>query len=393
MKQWLDMNLSCALTKKVLMMRRVLHLVASDGLYGAERVILNLSKELMGAHYVPVVGVICKEGAESPEIIKVATALGIDTLVISLRSKFDPFGLITLGKELKNNRINLVHSHGYKPTFFAFPTCKFLKIPLVVTCHLWFNKGNAKLRFYHAVEAKIMRFVPIVVGVSEDICAELRRNLIRPNRVKLVHNGICLEHYQSCLKGKEQQLLKEEFGIDKNDFVIGMVGRLCWQKAHRCLLDAMRILRDGDVQVKCLIVGDGPLREELEMARDRMELTNIVLFTGFRNDILAFLDILDVFVLTSEDEGLPMVLLEAMAMKKAIVSTPVGEIDKVIQHNINGVLFPVGDSSALAGHIKALKESQVSKEHLGENARRTFEEGYTASAMAMKYLAIYESLV
>ena len=371
---------------------KVLHLVSSGGLYGAERVILNLSKELKGSPFVPIVGVIHKKGAPIPEILEAATALGIDTLLVSLRSRFDPFGPWLLGRKLKEAGIHMVHSHGYKATLLAFLPSRWMRIPLVVTCHLWFNKGNVKLRLYHEAEALVMKFLPAVVGVSEEICKEIKRKSIQPERVKLIHNGISLDHYQ--IPSKEVcTTLKEEFGIGDSDFVIGTAGRLNWQKAHHHLLEAVKRLRDGGVPVKCLIVGDGPLKKQLEEARDRLGLGDKVFFIGYRNDILDILDILDVFVLTSVDEGLPMVLLEAMALRKAIISTPVGAIESIIRHGVNGLLFDVGDVQVLTEHISNLKDDEARRKNLGREGQKTFNNEYKSSIMARKYIGLYRAIL
>ncbi len=370
----------------------VLHLIASGGLYGAESVILNLSSELKCTEFNPIVGMIHDKKERWPEIGTAAEALGIDTKSFPLRFKFDPSGLLLLKKYISAHQIEIVHSHGYKSTFLSFFPAIITKIPLIATCHLWANKGDLKLKIYHEMEAAFMKFLPAIVGVSDEICTKIIQKGINSDKVKLIPNGIDINSYKH-RSTPTTISLSEELDIKNNDFVVGTLGRLNWQKAHHFLLDAVKILKNKSHNVKCVIFGDGPSRNELEEKRDQLGLQGLVYFPGFSRDIIEALKFIDIFVLTSVDEGLPMVLLEAMAMKKPIVTTPVGEINKVIHHSVNGFIYPVGDITALVDHIIELQEDKGLRKRLGDEACKTFEKHYTSKIMAVKYVDVYKSLL
>lgn len=371
---------------------KVLHLVDPSGLYGAERVILNLSKEMKGSAFVPIIGIISQEGNKLPELGKAARELGINTMLFPSRFRFDPMCVHRIYSYLSGQKINILHSHGYKASLLAFLSNYLLKIPIIITSHLWFSKGDTKLKLYHALEAKIMKAVSAVVGVSEEICRKIMVKGVDHEKVYLIHNGIDLSNYRKYPRDNAIALFNE-LNINKDDFVIGTAGRLDPQKGYHYLLSAMKILNEKNIDAKCVIFGEGPLREELERTSRELDLQNIVHFPGFRGDLINFLDLMDIFVLTSIDEGLPMILLEAMAMKKTIISTPVGAIDKVLTHEQNAFLYDVGDVTTLAKYIIDLKNNPERREKMGEEAFNRFKSQFSSEVMAKKYISIYDALL
>lgn len=372
--------------------KSVLHIVSSGGLYGAERVILNLSRELNSSAFKPILGVITHKREPLPKIATAAKNLGIQTIIIELISRFDFRSIFRLGKSLKKENISIVHSHGYKATVLSFLPCFLQNVPLIVTCHLWFSKGDLKLRIYTETEALLMKYLPAVIGVSEDICKDIIKKGIKPNKVHVIHNGIDLHNYQKHSK-EESSRLFQNLGIQDHDLVIGTIGRLSSQKAHCYLLKAMKkIVDNGGKNIKCVIAGDGKLKSILLKQCNNLNLQRTVFFLGYRKDIINIMERIDIFVLTSIDEGLPMVLLEAMALKKPIISTPVGAIKNVISHNTSGLLYNTGDIQMLSKNIIELTNNRAEMKRLGLNAFKKFNKEYSSRMMCEKYLKIYNSL-
>ena len=372
--------------------KRILHLVSSIGLYGAERVILNLSKELKSSEFEPILGVILHKRYPRPKIATVAKTLGIKIVSINLMSRFDFLGILKLFKSLKEEKISIVHSHGYKATVLAFIPCLIIKVPLLVTCHLWFSKGDLKLKIYTEMEALIMKYLPAVIGVSEDICKDIIKKGVDLNKVHVIHNGINLDHYQKYSK-EETSILFQKLGIQNSDIVIGTIGRLTTQKAHCYLLKAIKYILDRKkINIKCVIVGDGKLKARLLEQRNNLNLQDDVFFLGYRKDVINIMERIDIFVLTSIEEGLPMVILEAMALKKAIITTPVGAIRKAITNGKDGLLYNAKDIQKLSQNIIELAANRKGREQLGKNAYTKFYNEYSSQIMCKKYLKIYNSL-
>ena len=369
---------------------RILHLIDSGGLYGAETVILNLSAAMKESNFIPVVGMLTTKEGSLQEVGIVAKNMGIEVMPIPLQSKFSLSSFFIIKKTLKMGKIDLIHSHGYKATILSFFPALLLHIPLVVTCHLWAAKGDWKLGLYHKIEAFFLRFVPVVIGVSEEICREIVLKGINKKKVRVIDNGIDLNNYQR-FSSTNSAAIKKELNISSNDFVIGTIGRLTPQKAHHYLLEAVKILKNRNINIKCIILGEGGLRKPLEELCRKLGLEDMVFLPGYKDDIITALNLMDIFVLTSIDEGLPMVLLEAMATNKAIVTTPVGAIHKLIKHGVNGFLYPVGDTSKLADYLLMLLNDKEKKKTFGQKAYETFQNRYTSKIMAEKYMGIYKT--
>lgn len=371
---------------------KVLHLIDPSGLYGAEIVILNLSNEMKKSKFIPIVGIISQKGKSMPVLGKVAQNLGIDIMLFPSRFRFDPSCILQLLGYIYRKKINAIHSHGYKATLMAILPSYLLKIPFIITCHLWFSKDDKKLLLYHELEAQAMKAANSVIGVSEEICKNIMAKNINKEKVNLIHNGIDLSNYRKYAR-EESFTLFEKLKINEDEFVVGTAGRLDHQKGYHYLLSAVKYLKDKNINVKCVVIGEGPQRKELEQKRQDLGLQKVIHFPGFREDIINLLDMMDIFVLTSIDEGLPMILLEAMAMKKAIISTPVGAIDKVLTHGKDALLYDVGDVTTLAKYIIDLKNNPERKEKMGQEAYTRFKSDFSSEIMAKKYISIYDALL
>ena len=372
------------------MPHKILHLIDSAGLYGAETVILNLSRAMTDSPFVPVIGVLTDRHGTPKDIGKAAQELGMEVIYIPLKGRYSPSSLLRVYSCLKSYRIDVVHSHGYKATILAFFPSRVLHIPLMVTCHRW-PKGGLKLKLYHRLEAAVMRFLPVVVGVSEPVCCELMATGINPKKVRLIQNGIDAENYRQYPREETARFLRR-LGIGSEDFVVGTIGRLDAEKAHHHLIAAVKTLKDKGVDIQCIIVGEGDLRKSLEEQIQSLGLQDRVHLPGYRDDVLNILEHLDVFVLTSVNEGLPMVLLEAMAKGRPVIATPVGAIKDAIKHKENGLLFDVGDVAALVEAVRWLRHDLAFAEGLGRAARQTVEREFSSRVMARRYIEVYEHL-
>jgi glycosyltransferase involved in cell wall biosynthesis len=371
---------------------KVLHLISSGGLYGAESVILNLSQEMRKSSFVPIVGLITEIEGAIGDLGEAARELGIETVSFFAGRVGIVACFFSLKKFLSEKNISIVHCHGYKATVLSFFPCNLLGIPSVTTCHLWANKGDFKLKFYHELEAMVMRALPAVIGVSMPICNKLIKKGVNNNKVHLIPNGINLANYRQYSKVDTCSFLRE-LGINEEDILVCTIGRLAAQKAQHQLVDAVNILRNKNIAVKCLIIGEGPLRGELESQRKQLGLEGVVFLPGFRDDIVNILELIDIFVLSSIDEGLPMVLLEAMAIKSAIITTSVGEIRGIIQHENNGLIFDVGDVRALVDSIELFYKDKRKRLDFAEAAFETYRKKYTSDVMARSHISLYREVL
>lgn len=373
--------------------RRILHFIESEGVYGAERVILNLSRQLkMNTTYTPVVGCIVAHRDSACALYDLAIQLGLEATKIPIANSKLPRDLYHAANHIKHLDIDLIHSHGYKPSVFGFIIKLLKRIPIIATCHLWFepSKGPLKMRVMISLEKKIYRWFPKVIAVSEPIKETLLKCNLSSSQVELVPNGVEIPAQQ--LTFDEKVLLRKNLNLANNAFCVLNSARLTRQKAQWVLVKAAAILKHQNENVSILIVGEGSLANELKELILNEKVETHVQLLGFRPDVNKLLEFSDAFALPSIDEGMPMSLLEAAASAKPIISTLVGDIGKLIQHEKTGLVIPTEDPAALASAIVRLKNSHELSQHLAQQAHEKMASCYSSEAMCKRYASIYDAI-
>lgn len=373
--------------------KRILHLIESEGVYGAERVILNLSNQLKAlSNYTPVIGCIVPQNNSSSALYEAAGVMKIEAVKIPISNSKLHRDLFITAKRLHQLNIHLIHSHGYKPSVFGFILKLLTRIPIIATCHLWFepSKGPLKMRTMIRLEKFFYRWFPKVIAVSEPIKSILLSNKLRPEQVTLVCNGVDTKNLQP--SKDELDKLRNELNLKEDDFCILNSARLTRQKAQWVLIEAAAILKQQQQQIRIIIVGEGGLAQELENRIHELNVSDQVLLLGFRADINKLLAISHVFALPSIDEGMPMALLEAAAARKPIISTLVGDIGKLIVHKQTGLAVPLENPNAMAQAILTIKQNTTLAKELSNNVHRRMKENYSSEAMCKRYTQIYDQL-
>lgn len=367
---------------------RILHLISSSGLFGAERVVIELSGELKRRDHHPIVGLVENSRNSHREIAAEARAGGIEFAAFPCRGRFD-LGLLSSMKEfIKQRDIEIVHCHGYKSNFYGLLASR-KRIPIVTTNHNWL-KSHWRLRLYNRLDAAWIRYFDGIVAVSEGVKADMLGYRVPEEKIRVIDNGIDPGRFKRAIP---RETVRRGLGLNGEARVIGTVGNLGQEKGHKYLLDAVRGVLQDSGKVKLLIVGDGPLRARLEGEAGRLGVDGDVIFAGYRSDIPELLSVMDIFVLPSLKEGLPMVLLEAMAAKVPVVSTRVGSVPKVIRHGLSGILVEPADGEALAGAISLLMGDPDKARQYAEAGYMELREKYSSAVMAEHYIGLYRSLL
>lgn len=366
---------------------KVLHLIDSSGFYGAERVIITLCRAMTHhPDFHPILGCIVSKKSALPEVGVIAEKNGIEVIRIVQDVKFDWWNL---KKIIKAHAIDIIHTHGYKPSVLALWAEGFSGARLIITCHLWTN-ATFKLMIYAVMESLIMRAAHRVVAVSGAIKENIGKMGVPGDKVEVIFNGIDLENWQPDASLNVDEY-KKQLGFVPDTIILGLFGRLYEQKGHAYLFHALSKIQKHNIELLC--VGDGPLAFELKKLAAQLGLASRIHFLGFRSDVKELLQITDLFVMPSLDEGLPMALLEAMAMAKAIVVTPVGAIPLIIDDGLNGVLVSRGNIDELTNVIIALTSSPDQMAFIGNNAQKKVKQQFSGEAMTASYLAIYHGML
>jgi glycosyltransferase involved in cell wall biosynthesis len=365
--------------------RRVLHIRSSGGILGAENVIIELSKHSPEFGYKPIIGAIKNICDPDPEFLDIARDYNIKTVIFKTRRSFDPILTRTMQRFINDHSVDLLHCHGYKEDFYGILTQ--VRIPKVATNHLW-KRSTLRSKLYSLIDIFLLQFFNQVVGVSDEIVEEMRHYMIHlPIKIA---NGVDIDKFQVSMRSME---LYSEFGIHPGDIVLGMVSSLTPEKGHMLAIQALRDIVKEFPNVRLLIIGEGALRPAIESQIYKNSLSNQISLLGKRLDIPDLLSIIDVFLLPSYKEGLPMALLEAMAAGKAVIATRVGENGNVITHKHTGLLIDPGDTNQLKMAIIELIHCRDLIQSLGNNARSEIEAKYSSRNMARSYCEIYTMVI
>ena len=368
---------------------KVLHLIDSGGLYGAENVVLNLSAGLRKLGTDSVVGCFSYRKSVLPEIGAAAESMGLEGAYFTLRNKIDVTCVRSIASYCRKNEVTVLHSHGYKPSLVCLILKKLYTIPYIITCHLWFL-DTFRFTLYTSLEKISMRSAGHVIGVSGEIAKDLEKAGVPKQKLTVIENGIDVDRYAEFeLSAEDEKRLRLEMGLHKDSLVIGSLGRLTEQKDYGTLIRAAAEALKENPALEFVVAGDGELKSALLRECSRLGIHDRFHFPGFRQDKEKLLKLMSVFVLSSLDEGLPMAMLEAMAAGLPVVTTPVGGIPKVIKSGENGLFIEAGNVEDLKRKLLDLAENGVKREKLGSKGLQTVKEIYSRDVMARKYFSIY----
>jgi glycosyltransferase involved in cell wall biosynthesis len=249
------------------------------------------------------------------------------------------------------------------------------------------------IEMYHqTVERWIVKRAKRVILLSKSLISAAEELKVSENKMAVIPSGIDPLHFNSErpeVKEKAQSL-RAELNLE-DSIVLGYVGRLAPVKGLEILFSATKRIQDEYPKLILLIVGDGAIRNELETIANRLKLRTI--FAGWKKDALPYYALMDIFVLPSFSEGLANVLLEAMAMKKAVVATRVGGNPDVITNGENGFLVPAGDSESMASAMRQLIEDNGLRGRIGAQNRQKIEQHFSWNATVERIERVYNEAV
>ncbi len=364
----------------------ILHLIDSQGMYGAERVVIMLLSHLKDSKFRGILGCIREREDEVPVIAREAQRMGISLHYFTMKRGFNPFGLHQINKYVIDERIRVIHSHGYKGDIYA-GLLRRRDIKKISTVHGWSqNTEGLRMSLYEYVHSKMLSRMSRVVAVSQAVKGDLMSRGVIGDKIDLIYNGIGMEQFKPTA---DLTQLRQRFGIQKEVSLIGAVGRLENIKGHLFLLDAMKILREDKNSYHLAIAGDGPLKDDIIHHIRQHRLESCVTLLGFTDQIHEFLSMIDIFIMPSLSEGMPLALLEAMAHRKPVVASSVGGITEVIEHDKNGILVPPGNAGEIVRVIRELTRNPARMAEIAAEGCKTVAQRFTSQVMVKDYINLY----
>jgi glycosyltransferase involved in cell wall biosynthesis len=368
----------------------VAHVIHSGGFFGAEKVLFDLAASSVGrpGFTVKLIAFLDPDQATN-EISRRIESLGLEVVYFPCAGGIGPVVLWRYAALLRKHRISLVHTHGYKPAMFhAFSRLlRMHRVPTVATAHGFLRTSTRlKDRLYFRLEMFAYGRAESLIAVSDETARYIRAEKSGIN-LKTIRNGI---DTRVALR-KHGPLRKAMPGLREGQIIIGSIGRLVSVKNQRLLVDAVASLRDP--RCRLAIIGDGPDREALtRFWREALPGSEPCLIP-FQEDILEWLNDMDVFALPSLSEGMPMTVLEAGLLSKPVIASRVGGIPELIRHGENGLLFPSGDKAALAQGLKRLLDDPGEAARLGANLNALVRRDFDLQAVSRGYFDIYTEVL
>ncbi|HET9165763.1 MAG TPA: glycosyltransferase family 4 protein [Candidatus Angelobacter sp.] len=363
---------------------KVLQLISSGGYYGAENMLLNLCASQQKAGCENSLMLFYNVHAPNVEFYERARRRGLSVRMVHCQGRADWRAVRQIEECIQEDGIQLLHTHGYKADLYGYVAARRSGKPIVATCHNW-EGGTAALGIYNRLDRMALKRFQGLAAVSDSVAQRLIDSGVAAKNIRTIANGIDVGPFE-----RARPLPVFEFDGNK---VVGMVARLDLQKGFEYLLRATRELCAAFSALKVVIVGEGPDRQAIESMVQRFGLQSNVILAGQHSHMPEIYAAMDVFVLPSLNEGLPMTILEAMAASRPVIATRVGAIPKVIKDGETGLLVDPGDADGLRNALERLLRDCDLGRRLGSAGHDWVSRNYTSEAMALRYRQMYDEVL
>jgi glycosyltransferase involved in cell wall biosynthesis len=348
---------------------RILEIITPTNIGGAENYVVNLSKKLIEKGHE--VHVITGNNEEFKEML-INNELPYD--VINAKFKFDFFSIFKITKLIKKYKIDIIHTHLSKANFMGAAAGSITNVKSVATAH-----GINKKRQYNLSNE--------IICVSKAVYLNLKSQHFPEEKLHVIHNGVDADKFNPD-NYKKKDIINEEI------INIGMVSRLSGEKGVNIFLDSADLILQETKNVKFFIAGTGKLKDVLMEQTLKLNIDNYVYFIGFIDKNLAvFLNELDILVFPSLKEGLPLSLIEAMSMEKAVIVSKAGGMPEVVENGNNGYIVNIGDMAAIKDRVLELIKDKKLIVKCGIEARKTVLEKFNLDLMTDNTIKLFKEIL
>ena len=367
------------------MITRLAYVINNLTVGGAEKLLLSTVKKLSKEKYdITVCSML-----HGKALLKDFEKSGVKVVCLNMHNKRDIRGFFKLYHFFKSNKIDIVHTHLLEADLLGRFAAILANVPVIIsTDHRvddWrMNSKRLKTKIRFILNRIACNHSKGIIAVADNIKNHLIKNeKINPVKIYVIKNGI---EIQEC----NGSSIRKKKG---DTIVLGNIGRLSKEKGHEYLLKAFKQAKTKCSNIKLLVAGDGPLRLSLEKFAHDLDISADVTFLGVLDDIPAFLNKIDIFVLSSLQEGLPIALLEAMAAEKPIIATTVGGIPEVVENGLDGILVDAANVHELKHAIISVIQNEDKRGEMGQNAQKKVEEYFDLDNTVDELESLYDNLL
>ncbi len=365
---------------------KILHVIDSAGIYGAEIMLLALMEEQRKLRHEPVLLSMGASDSSDPDVLyEEAVRRGLCALKFRSKRGYSLGAGLRILRLAKDVGAHVIHTHGYKGNILLGSIPRFVRrVPVISTVHGWTaTRKFTRIWFYSLLDRYFLGKLDLVVNVHAASPFQGHP------RTRVVLNGIPELVIDGPLIGTDDAIST----FTRNGFAIGSISRLSEEKGLVYLIEAISLLAERGLAVKAVIIGEGPQRRELERVIGKHGLCGQVLLAGYRENAYGYIPLLDAFVLPSLTEGLPITVLEAMQTGVPVIASRVGGIPAVLRNGDLGILTEPGNAKAIADAVTFLYANREQGREMGRRARHVALNEYSSRRMAEEYMDVYATVL
>ncbi|HUV30007.1 MAG TPA: glycosyltransferase [Acidobacteriota bacterium] len=365
----------------------IIHLRASNFYGGPERQLHVHAVRSLGSPYGVTVCSFVEHGL-TPRFLKVIASDNVPTHAFDVRNPYDPAAVSALRRYMTQEQTDILCTHDYRSHLIGWLATRGSSTRWLAFSRGW-TAENVKVRIYHTIEKMIIRFADHVVAVSDAQRRRLTRRLVPGRKMSVVHNAIDV----SSLDNLQAVDLRSHYRFPSEAVICITAGRFSREKGQAFLVRAAAQALDPRPDLRFVLYGDGPDLASVRNLICRLGLQDRVLCPGFETDMMAHVKGADILINPSLSEGLPNVVLEAMALKIPVVATAVGGVPEIIDDGDTGYLVPARDVSAMAAAVVRAASEPKAAAQIAERGRRRVLDRFSFDLQYERLTEIYRKLV
>jgi glycosyltransferase involved in cell wall biosynthesis len=367
---------------------KIVHLMASPFFGGPERQMLGLAKHLPAT--TTSFFLTFAESGKGQAFLDQVQAHGFQGMALEHNTPDLRLAAQEIARRIQKLGADLLTCSGYKPDIIGWLAARQAGIPVVSISHGW-TAATLKVRIYETMDRLVLHGMDAIVCVSEAQAGRVRRAMVPAKKIVMIRNAIDPDAFAS--PDPAYSALLRQFFPSPVKHIVGAAGRLSPEKGFGQLVDAAALVGKLNPDIGFVHFGDGPERSAITRQIAARGLRQRFILAGFRSDATRFFPFMDLMVLPSYTEGLPVVLLESFAAGVPAVASAVGGTPEVLSDGLNGYLVPPGDSAALAQRILHLLADEPRRQAMGRHARQHVVDHFNFAAQAAQYQKLFDRLV
>lgn len=367
---------------------RILQLICPVGFYGAERWILALANNLDSTMVQCDLAVTKENPTQNLQIVENFPTQAGQTFEIEMNGRFDLSAIFKLCDLIRQRRIDIIHTHGYKSDILGLIASKITATKCVSTPHGFGENIDLKLKLFVKLGCFLLRYFDSVAPLSNQLYDEIVAKGVPTKKMTYIQNGVDLSDLNNYIHRNRSSEKRREINLH-----VGFVGQMIPRKGIADLLIIFNDLWQEDNNLELSLLGDGAQRQELESLAKSLKSCDHIHFLGFRTDRLEIMQSFDLFAMTSTLEGIPRCLMEALAMELPVAAYDIPGVNQLVKNNKTGLLAKVGDRQQLTSYWKKLIYDQEYAHELASAGRQFVEENFSAARMAREYTQLFCKLL